>query len=100
MKKKVAVVLLVVVMAALLVGPAFAALIWHHPGTRVVMADKQGDFLDVYGYNSAQSFDGQAVWYRDCNATLPRVQVRQKSGGIVQVVCISAYPTPAPTQSP
>jgi len=100
MRKKVAIALMVVVLIGLIAGPAFAALIWHQSNTTVVKADKAGSQFDVYGYNSAASFDGSAVWYKDCTPLLPRVMVKQKSNGVVQVVCISAYPTPAPTQSP
>jgi hypothetical protein len=104
-KKKLASIVLFVVLAlALVFSVALAAKIWtveSSEGTRVVRITNEdaGDFK-VEGYDSAAYFDGVAQWYKDCNATIERVYVKTKASGVVQVICISAYPTPAPTQSP
>jgi hypothetical protein len=100
-RKKIAIALLVLVLAALIVGPVFAALLWEHRwDARTVIIDRLGSsYFHSYGHSNWMPWEGTQTYYKilSCSGSKgERVRLVARQDGAVSIMGGCAVMTPTP----
>ena len=96
-RKIIAIVLLVLVIAAVVVGPTLAALVWEHKwDARTVILDRPGSSnFHSYGDSGFVAWSGDKIFYKNFSCQYgERVRVYAKGDGSVSVEGGCAVMTP------